>query len=126
MANEQNLRPPFTPEEAREMGKKGAEASARARRRKKSMAETLRQVLNEQVKDEKQLTIIAKSGMPVPKKPTYRDFLVASVLIKSIKRGQIDDLTKIMGIVGEPPVQSEEDALKKARELLGGVDSAID
>ena len=37
--NNENLRPPFTPSEAREQGRKGGHASAIARRRKKSMRE---------------------------------------------------------------------------------------
>lgn len=44
--NDDNLRPPFTPSEAREYGRKGAEASARARRRKRDMAQLAARMLD--------------------------------------------------------------------------------
>lgn len=120
MTNEQNLRPPFTPEEAREFGKKGAAASAKARRKKKSIAETVEKVLNTKVTDKKQLATIQKAGLPVPEKPTYRDFIVASVIMQSVKRGSVGDLSKLMDIIGEAPVMggSEE---KNANNLLDAI-----
>lgn len=47
--NSANLRPPFTPEEAREYGRKGAEASAKVRRRKKEHLEIVRRVLESDI-----------------------------------------------------------------------------
>jgi len=44
--NMKNLRPPFTSEEAREMGRKGAKASAEARRAKRDFAEALKILIN--------------------------------------------------------------------------------
>ena len=41
MANEQNLKPPFTPKEARELGRKGGIASAKRRRQLKTLADYL-------------------------------------------------------------------------------------
>ena len=129
MANEQNLRPPFSkdcPEIARESQEKSVKARRRNTARKKTIAETVDKLLNEPVKDEKQLSIIEKSGMPIKGKPTYKDFLVASVIMRTIKKGYVDDLTKLMDILGEGPIQADTDALKKAKEILGAVDSAID
>lgn len=51
MANEQNLRPPFTPKEAREYGRKGAAASAKIRRQKRDMRETFRDLLDMPLKE---------------------------------------------------------------------------
>lgn len=104
MANEQNLRPPFTPKEAREFGRKGAAASAASKRKKKTIAATVEKVLNTKVTDPKQLLTIQKAGLPVPKTPTYRDFIVASVIVKAVKRGSVDDLMKFMDIIGEVPI----------------------
>lgn len=122
----ENLGPPFNSETAREAGRKGAIKSAEARRRKKSIAETVKQTLNSKVTNKKQLQIIEKSGMPVPKNPTYRDFVVASVVMNVIKRGYVDDLTKIMEIIGETPIQEDSAAVKRAKEILGDIESVID
>lgn len=126
MAGKDNLRPVHTKEEARERGRNGGIKSGQSKRRKKTIAETVDKLLNEPVKDEKQLSIIEKSGMPIKGKPTYKDFLVASVIMRTIKKGYVDDLTKLMDILGEGPIQADTDALKKAKEILGAVDSAID
>ena len=102
MANNQNLRPPFqSGSEAREYGRKGGIKSGQSRRDKATIAETMQTMLYKPVTDEKQLAMIKKSGMPVPKKPRYVDFLVASTMMRSIKNGKTDDLIKIMDIVGE-------------------------
>ena len=125
MANNENL-VPFTEETAREMGKRGAIKSAESRRRKKSIAETVAQTLNSKVTDKAQLALIQKSGMPTPKNPTYKDFIVASVIMKCIKRGDVNDLSKIMEIIGETPIQEDSAALKRAKEILGDIESVIE
>ena len=123
--NNENL-VPFTEETAREMGKRGAIKSAESRRRKKSIAETVAQTLNSKVTDKGQLALIKKSGMPTPKNPTYKDFIVASVIMKCIKRGDVNDLSKIMEIIGETPIQEDSAALKRAKEILGDIESVIE
>ena len=125
MANNENL-VPFTEETAREMGKRGAIKSAESRRRKKSIAETVAQTLNSKVTDKGQLALIKKSGMPTPKNPTYKDFIVASVIMKCIKRGDVNDLSKIMEIIGETPIQEDSAAMKRAKEILGDIESVIE
>lgn len=126
MAGKDNLRPVHTKEEARERGRNGGIKSGQSRRRKKTFAETVDRLLNEPVKDPKQLEVIQKSGLPVRTKPTYKDFFVASVIMRSIKKGSVDDLMKMMEILGEEPMQSDTDTLKRAKEILGDIDSAID
>lgn len=125
MANNENL-VPFTEETAREMGKRGAIKSAESRRRKKSIAETVAQTLNSKVTDKGQLALIKKSGMPTPKNPTYKDFIVASVIMKCIKRGDVNDLSKIMEIIGETPIQEDSAAFNRVKEILGNVPSVIE
>lgn len=110
VANKQNLRPPFqSGSEAREYGRKGGIKSGQSRRDKATIAETMQTMLYKPVTDEKQLAMIKKSGMPVPKKPRYVDFLVASTMMRSIKNGKTDDLIKIMDIVGEKGCTDEND-----------------
>ena len=133
MANEQNLMPPFespktangSERDASINGKKGGINSAKSKKIKKTIAETTKDALYRPVTDERQLEVIRKSGMVVARKPTYLDFLVASVLTKTIRTGRLDDLKKLMEIVGEePPNMSnpideiEEDILSASlREL---------
>lgn len=50
--NLNNLRPPFTPEEAREIGKRGAQRSAEVRRAKKQTRELAMNLLSKTLKDE--------------------------------------------------------------------------
>lgn len=113
MANEKNLRPPYSPNEARSFGAKGGKKSGESKRRKKTIAETIDKLLNEKIKDQRQLAIIEKSGMPINGTPTYKDFLVASVIMKSIKRGSVDDLEKLACMIGEKaPETNTEDSVQ--------------
>lgn len=121
--NEQNLRPPYTPKEARSYGAKGGQKSGESKRRKKTISATLDKLLSEPVKDAKQLDVIAKSGMPVGARPTYKDFLVASVIMKSIKRGNVDDLSKIIDIIGESADQQAENGM--LADLIDGLRDEI-
>jgi len=100
--NPQNLAPQFrSGEEARKNGHKGGVSSGKTRREKKTIASTTKSTLYKLVKDPKQLEIIRKSGLHITGKPTYLDFLVASVVMKSISRGRVDDLLKLMEVIGE-------------------------
>lgn len=117
---------PFNSETGREAQKKANEARSRNAKLRKTATfrEGMRQVLAEPVTDEKQLAAIRKSGMPIPAKPTYRDFLIATTVLNAIKRGNLDDILKIMQITGEElaatftPDEVAEDALSRSlREL---------
>ena len=52
MANEENLRGPFTPSEAREFGRKGGKASGEARKEKKLIRERILERMTETDWDE--------------------------------------------------------------------------
>jgi len=108
VANEKNLCPFRTVSEAREKGHNGGVKSGQSRRQKAGIADTTKEMLYTVIKDPKQLEVIRKSGMPVPKKPRYVDFLVASTVMKSIKKGSPDDLLKLMQIVGDKPSEETE------------------
>lgn len=117
---------PFNSETGREAQKKANEARSRNAKLRKTATfrEGMRQVLAEPVTDEKQLAAIRKSGMPIPARPTYRDFLIATTVLNAIKRGDLDDILKLMQITGEElaatftPDAVAEDALSRSlREL---------
>lgn len=117
---------PFNSETGREAQKKANEARSRNAKLRKTATfrDGMRHVLAEPVTDEKQLAAIRKSGMPIPAKPTYRDFLIATTVLNAIKRGDLDDILKLMQITGEElaatftPDEVAEDALSRSlREL---------
>lgn len=132
MPNERNLLPPFQSPDVARGGPRDAAVNGRksgARRRQKKEEKTCivketKRMLYKPVTDQKQLAMIAKSGMPVPKTPLYVHFLVASVMMKSIKKGSIDDMIKLTDFIGEeygssiPANEAAEDELSTSlREL---------
>lgn len=77
------------------------ESRNRNTKRKKAIADTFAWLLDQYVTDPEQLKVIKKSGMPVPKKPKYKDFLAASLMGRTIKRGTMKDILDLMEILGE-------------------------
>ena len=71
-------------------------------------------------KQESALAVIKKSGMPLSKAPTYKDFLVASTIMKSIKRGSVDDLEKLAAMIGET-VKDEQRENGMLADLIDGL-----
>lgn len=84
MANEQNLKPVQSKEEARELGKKGGIASGKARREKATMKATLQMLLNETSKNGK----------------TYKE-LVTLGLLKGAINGNAKNYEVILQTLGE-------------------------
>lgn len=101
MAVTNGKHPPFTPEETHKYGKMGGIASGKVRNRKKTIAQKLAWTLEQRVTDKKQLDMIERAGIPISGKPTYKDFLIASTLMKSIKNGRVDDMMKVAQFIGE-------------------------
>lgn len=97
MANEKNLIPNSerTPEELREMTRKGGIASGIARREKRDMAYFARLMLDEVITD--------KKGNELP----TRYAMLKSVLKKVLKDGDVQAFKTITAQAGEQP-QSEE------------------
>lgn len=120
MAGEENLRPVQSKEEARQRGRNGGIKSGQVRRQKKTIAATVEKLLDSKVTDPKQLEIIKKSGFPLTGKPTYKDFLVASTLMQTIKSGKVDDLLKLQQVIGERIEQTETSEGKLA-DLIDGL-----
>ena len=93
-----------TPDELRSITQKGGIASGKARRRKRSMKEAADYYLSlPEMAVIKGITARAKKGDPQ----------AANVLLKMLGEDN-------------PPDDTAADTLERARELLGGVDSAID
>jgi hypothetical protein len=86
MANENNLKPIQTESEAREKGRQGGIASGKARRERKTLADTLRVVLEEKAND---------AGL------TRREAIVAKVVKRLYDEGDIRDLKILADVLGE-------------------------
>ena len=80
-----------------------------------------KKALQQKVTDAKQLEIIKKSGITKAKNPTYMDFLIASVIMKSIKKGSVDDILKYQQIIGEKPNIEASPALDTLEAILKGL-----
>ena len=118
MPNPENLRPkPYDSERGRENQKK----SVASRKRNKTIAEATKMVLDTKVTDPKQLAMIEKAGLPVPDKPTYRDFLVASIAVRTIQKGRTADLTELMRILGEEPQPADTGQVKALQGLMDAI-----
>ncbi len=89
MANERNLNPVRSENEAREKGKKGGIASGEARRKKKTIRETLEMML---------------SGK-MPDGATRQDAIVVALLEKALS-GDVRAFEAIRDSIGEKPVNA--------------------
>ena len=120
--NEQNLRPPFSPEEAREYGKKGAAKSAIVRKEKSKTRKTLESYLDSKIEEPKQLELAQKYGVK-KRHPTQRDFLVAMVTQRVARKGNFNDLEKMMDLIGESADRQAENGM--LADLIDGLRDEI-
>ena len=126
--NEKNLIPNSerSPTELSEMGKAGGIASGKARRRKRSMKEAADYYLSLPETDRRRVNAMLRDAID----PEDIDNQMAVVMgvTERAKRGDPQAASVLLKMLGEDAVQDDPaaDALAKAKELLGGVDSAID
>ena len=142
MANEKNLVPQAerSPSEAREMGRKGGIASGAARRRKKSMKQKMQLLLSLPAADNDQTELAA---MGVDPDDMDNEMVLVKALFLAASEGDTRAFDRIQDVLGKSVAREElalkkqeakrkaasgEDtqAMKKAVELLGGIESAID
>lgn len=113
MANEQNLKPPFTsdqsPEEASKNGRKGGIKSGEARRRKKEMRERLEILLSMPISSGKgaELDNIKSFGALKGKNITVEDAVLIAITQKALK-GDIQAGTFLRDTVGERPTENKK------------------
>lgn len=142
MANEKNLVPQTerSPSEAREMGRKGGIASGAARRRKKSMKQKMQLLLSLPAAGNDQAELAA---MGVEPGDMDNEMVLIKALFLAAAEGDTKAFDRIQDVLGKSVAREElalkkqeakrraasgEDtqAMKKAVELLGGMESAID
>lgn len=113
-------------EEAAKNGQKGGIASGAARRRKRSMREAADYYLSLPETDRRRVNAMLRDAID----PEDIDNQMAVVMgvTERAKRGDPQAASVLLKMLGEDAVQEDPaaDALAKAKELLGGVDSAID
>lgn len=122
MANESNLKPVRSKEEARAKGRKGGVASGKARREKKTIQNILTALCDSKCSDIPQFQkIAAKLGLDGDK--SVKELFTLVSTLNALKTAKMDDLGKMAELLGEQrELQSESEeqqttfleAIKKA------------
>lgn len=115
-----------TPDELRSITQKGGIASGVARRRKRSMREAADYYLALPETDRRRVNALLRDE--VDPEDVDNQMSVVMGMAKAAKRGDARAANVLLKMLGEdnPPDDTAADTLERARELLGGVDSAID
>lgn len=128
MSNEKNLIPfnERTESEQREIAQKGGIASGAARRRKRSMREAADYYLSLPETDRRRVNAMLRDS--IEPEDIDNQMSVVMGIAAAAKQGDSRAANVLLKMLGEETVQEDPaaDALAKAQELLGGVDSAID
>lgn len=125
MANEKNLIPmdQRSQSEARELGRKGGQASGAARRRKKSLKEAADLYLSLPVTDRKVWNKLARDGVE-PEDVDNQMAVVAGLTVKAIK-GDSKAAKVLFDLLGESGENDSKDALDKLDEVLSQIGGVI-
>lgn len=115
-----------TPDELRSITQKGGIASGVARRRKRSMREAADYYLALPETDRRRVNALLRDE--VDPEDVDNQMSVVMGMAEAAKRGDARAANVLLKMLGEdnPPDDTATDTLERARELLGGVDSAID
>lgn len=128
MSNEKNLIPfnKRTESEQREIAQQGGIASGKARRRKRSMKEAADYYLSLPETDRRRVNALLRDEVE-PEDVDNQMSVVMGITARA-KKGDPQAANVLLKMLGEdnPPDDTAADTLERARELLGGVDSAID
>ena len=128
MANEENLIPfnERTESEQRQIAQQGGIASGKARRRKRSMKEAADYYLSLPETDRRSVNALLRDA--VDPEDIDNQMAVIKGITARAKKGDPQAANVLLKMLGEdnPPDDTAADTLERVRELLGGVDSAID
>ena len=115
-----------TPDELRSITQKGGIASGVARRRKRSMREAADYYLALPETDRRRVNALLRDEVE-PEDVDNQMSVVMGITARA-KKGDPQAAGVLLKMLGEdnPPDDTADDTLERARELLGGVDSAID
>lgn len=115
-----------TPEERREIAQKGGIASGIARRRKRALKEAADLYLSLPVSDKRTANRLARRG--IDPEDIDNQMLVIAGLTDAAACGDAKAAAVLFKALGEdvPPGEANEDQLREAKKLLGGIESVID
>ena len=115
-----------TPEERREIAQKGGIASGIARRRKRALKEAADLYLFLPVSDKRTANRLARRG--IDPEDIDNQMLVIAGLTDAAACGNAKAAAVLFKALGEdvPPGEANEDQLREAKKLLGGIESVID
>ncbi len=115
-----------TPEERREIAQKGGIASGVARRRKRALKEAADLYLSLPVSDKRVWNRLIRRG--IDPEDIDNQMLVIAGLTDAAACGNAKAAAVLFKALGEdvPPGEANEDQLREAKKLLGGIDSVID
>lgn len=123
MANEQNLKPVRTKEEARARGRNGGIASGKARAKKKTCAEIAMRVINSELDPKTRATVEKVTGQLGDDESTLYAAALAQMVAKAVK-GDVRAFREIQNVIdraegGFAHQEREDDALSKSLKELG-------
>lgn len=115
-----------TPEERREIAQKGGIASGIARRRKRALKEAADLYLSLPVSDKRVWNRLIRRG--IDPEDIDNQMLVIAGLTDAAACGDAKAAAVLFKALGEdvPPGEANEDQLREAKKLLGGISSVID
>lgn len=113
-------------DEQREIRRKGGIASGVARRRKRALKEAADLYLSLPVSDKRTWNRLARRG--IDPADIDNQMLVIAGLTDAAACGDAKAAAVLFKALGEdvPPGEANEDQLREAKKLLGGIDSVID
>lgn len=113
-------------DEQREIRRKGGIASGVARRRKRALKEAADLYLSLPVSDKRTWNRLARRG--IDPEDIDNQMLVIAGLTDAAACGDAKAAAVLFRALGEdvPPGEANEDQLREAKKLLGGIDSVID
>ncbi len=117
MANEKNLKPikTLSKEEAKRRGSKGGKKSVEVRREKKTIQTLLKDLLNNQCKDNPRFEELAlKLGLENDK--SIKQLVTVMLTMNTLERGNLDDLKTLIALLGEK-VDTEQKTTPAIEEL---------
>lgn len=105
MANEQNLKPARSTEEARERGRKGGIASGKARRERKTLKEYVIAALDGEIEVKGEKT-------------SLKDAMMQTLVINAVRNNDLASIKYIAELIGEAPAQRIEVTGKDGKDII--------
>ena len=115
MANEKNLKPVRTKEEARIRGAAGGKASGESRRRRKSLKESMNMLLEMPISNKRDFNKAMKMGYSP--EDTDNSIMVVIPLYERAKTGDVAAIKELRGLIGEDGSKDEG----QLEELIKGM-----